>query len=203
MTGSPANVRSIESLREFRAALAVFQRRAEEAVTTLSLELRKAIDWIEQDRARYWPNEVKRASDRLVEARSNLERCRTTTRPEDRPSCMVEQKALERAKARLRYCEEKVRTVRHWRIALLHEAREFEGRLATTRDQAETDVPRSLAALERIVESLERYLAIPELSDTAREPPPAPRAAATDPAEAARADAPRGMGTRPEATGKE
>ncbi len=157
MSKPAANVQSIESLREFRLALLDFQHEVRDALTTLSLELRRAMDWIEQDRARYWPAAVQRASDRLVEARSDLERCETTTRPEDRPSCMVQRKAWERAKARLRLCEEKVKVVRHWRITLQHEARQFEGRLATMLDQADMELPRALAALERMLESLERY----------------------------------------------
>lgn len=153
-----AHVQSLEAILLFRQVLAEYQSELREAATALSLELQRAMDWIEHDRPRYWNAQFQQASERLTEARGELERCETSIRPEDRPSCLVQKKAYERAKRRLRLTEEKQRLVRHWRIALQQEAQGFRSRLAKIRDVADTDLPRALAALDRIIAALERYL---------------------------------------------
>ena len=71
---APAQITSIEAVRQFKLALEEFQVEAREAVTQLLLEMRRAVDWIEHDRARYWPREMQRASDAVLQARNDLER---------------------------------------------------------------------------------------------------------------------------------
>ena len=63
MTG-PARITSTDVVRNLKVALAEFEDDARDGVAQLLLELRRALDWVEHDRARYWPREVQRASDR-------------------------------------------------------------------------------------------------------------------------------------------
>ena len=74
------------------------------------------MDWIEHDRARYWPHEARKASDAMAAARSELERQELAIRQEDKRSCYEARLALEQAKRRLRMAEEKVRA-RHAEVA--------------------------------------------------------------------------------------
>jgi hypothetical protein len=160
-----AHVTSIESIRSLRAALFHFESDARDAVTLLVLEVRKAVDWLENDRARYWPDQYRKASDAVVQARSDLERCQMRFGSEDAPSCYEQKKALERAKRRLRLCEEKVRTVKRWVRNVRTELNEFEGRMARMNDCLDTDVPRAAATLDRMLRALERYAETPTPAD--------------------------------------
>jgi len=167
----PANVTSIEAVKHFRVAMQQFDSEAHDAVIQLILEMRKAVDWIEIDRARYWPNEARKASNAVAEARINLERCQMSINPDDKRSCYDEKKALEQAKARLRTTQEKVRIVKHWQMKVKHEAEEFETQMAKLSNMLDTEMPRAVAALQRMTRALDRYTQKSEVTkDTSRSP---------------------------------
>jgi len=150
-----AKVTSIDAIAEFKVAVHKFADELRDAVTTLQLESARAMDWIENDRATYWPRETKRAGERLNEARNNLERARTSARPDDARPCYQEKKEVALAEWRLRYCEDQIAIVRAWRRKLQHETEEFRGKMGRLNQIA--DVDRGIAALERILRALDRY----------------------------------------------
>ena len=154
---TPVQVTSIDALRHFKLALEEFQTEAREAITQLLLEMRRGVDWIEHDRTRYWPRAMQQASDAVIEARNNLERAELSLRPEDKRSCYEQKIALEKAKRRLRLTEEKVRAVRRWRIEVHRQADKFHGGLSKLANTLDMDLPRALAALERMAVALDRY----------------------------------------------
>jgi hypothetical protein len=155
--GDQAKVTSTEVLQRFKFSLNQFDGDAREAITSLKLELRRALNWIEQDRARYWPREVHRASDAVAIARHDLERCEMALREEDKRSCYEQKLAFEQAKRRLRFAEEKVRAVRRWRVEMHRQADNFEGRLAKLANYLDSDLPRAIASLERMIAALDKY----------------------------------------------
>ena len=152
-----ANITSIDAVLQTSLALQQFAARVSDALTDLRLESRRAVDWIENDRTRYWPQEVRKASDAVGEALINLERCEMSISPDDKRPCYEEKKALQLAKRRLRTSEEKVRIVKAWRIKINQETDEFEGRLAVMAHYLESQIPRAVAALKRMSAALEKY----------------------------------------------
>ena len=152
-----ANVSSIDALRELRVALVQFTAESKDAIVMLTLESRKAIQWLMYDRARYWPDQLRKAQEKVVHARNDLERCQLRFGSEDAPSCFDQKKALEKAKRRLKVCEEKVKVVKKWTLAIRHELEEFNGELAKMNDWLESDLPRAIALLERMVRALDKY----------------------------------------------
>ena len=152
-----ADVNSIDSLRRFRLALQQYGETVQDVVTTLQCELQRAVDWFEQDRMSFWPAEVRRSNDRLVEALNQLEMKQLAVDRSDAPSCYDEKKAVENAKRRLRYAEERVQRTRHWLRVVKHEADEFKALLAKLGHLSESDLPRAAAALERMTQALDRY----------------------------------------------
>ena len=152
-----ANVTSIDVLAEFKAAIEQYAADGRDTLTTLLLELRRAIEWIENDRTKYWPREVRRAADAVHEARNNLERCQLSIRPDEAPPCYEQKQALELAKRRLRTAEEKVDIVRGWRVKLHHESDEFKGQLGKMNHCLESDLARAVANLDRMMMALDKY----------------------------------------------
>lgn len=153
-----ANVQSVEAVHHFKLVLQQYVADVGEALTDLVLEARRAVDWIENDRSRYWPAEFRRSSDAVSESRIALERCEMAISPDDRRPCYEERKALEQAKRRLRKAEEMMQVVQRWRIKVKHEAEEFEGQVAKLNQFLENDVPRAAAALDRMSIALDRYV---------------------------------------------
>jgi hypothetical protein len=154
-----ARVTSVDSIRSLRAALVNFEGGARDALTLLELEVRKAVDWLEHDRAQYWPDQYRKASEGVAQARNELERRQLTYGSDEPPSCYEQKKALEAAKRRLRLCEEKMKTVKRWIRTVRGELNEFEGQMARMTECLDADIPRAVAALERMLVALEKYLA--------------------------------------------
>jgi len=163
-----AKLTSIDAVAKLATALRSFGEEASAALDNLELEARRAIEWIQHDRKDYWAGQVRRGWDQVAEARADLERCMTFHRVADhRPSCRDEKLALEKAKRRLRTAEEKVQAVRHWSHVLGHEVTEYRGSVNQLAGWLESDLPRALAALERMTTALESYVALESAADAA------------------------------------
>jgi exonuclease VII large subunit len=154
-----ANLTSVAAVAELKAALAEFDEDCRNALVALELESRRPLEWIEHDRTRYWPNEVRKASDRVSEARIALERCETSTTGDNRRDCYDEKKALQKAKRRLNLCDEKVQAVRVWRQRMRKEIEEFAVEVAKLRGYLDSDLVRAATSLEKMLAALERYTA--------------------------------------------
>jgi len=153
-----ANITSLDALAALKAALVQFSATAGDALVQLTLQARRPIEWIEHDRAQYWPRQVQRASDAVSEARLALQRCELTIDGDSGRSCYDERKELEKAKRRLQLAEEKVQAVRRWRVLIRKEIEEFEVQAARLQQYLDSDFTRSLAALDRMAAALDQYV---------------------------------------------
>ncbi len=162
----PAKVTSIDAVKHFLVAVKGFDHGARDALTQLILEARRAVDWMEVDRARYWPGQVRKASHELGEARVNLERCEMSITPGERKACYEEKKAFEKAKQRLRTAQEKVKVVQRWKRKVRQEAEEFEVQMSRMNGLLDSEVPRAVASLERMIRALDRYTETKMASDS-------------------------------------
>lgn len=155
---TPAHVTSLDALRALRETLLHCDAEFQEALTQLTIELRRVLAWIEEEQARYWPQQVKRGSDRVAEARLALERCEARIGTEDPPACYEQKQNLERARRRLRFAEDQVQLARRWKIRLRQEVQELEGQLSQFGNFLESQMPRATATLDRQVTALEKYV---------------------------------------------
>ena len=152
-----AHVTSLEAIREFQRELKRYEIAMRGVLESLHGQAHRALDWIEHDQARYWPREVLRSQDKAAEARADLQRAQMTAVEGQHKSCVDERKAVQRAVARTRLCEDKVRQVKHWRNVMRHKSEEFTGKLARMKDYLDNDLPRAQAAIERVILALEKY----------------------------------------------
>ena len=169
MSGS-AQVRSTESIEQFRIALTKFESRSQDALDTLSSQLQRAVMWLEHDCPAYWKKQTKAAEDDVHQAKLDLERCLIFPVAGESPACREEKAALKKAKVRLEYCREKKERVKHWSRQLQHELFEYEGRVGQLRRMLETDLPTARAKLQLIVRRLDEYRI--EQAPTSNEPLP-------------------------------
>lgn len=151
-----ADVRSIDALREFRADLVEYQGTLRQAVELLTVEVARGIGWFEEQMT-YWPAETRKASDNLAEARAALSRCMLTKGKERESACDDERQVFERAKARLSFAEQQIRVTKQWYAQVRHETDEFRNRVTRLLTLTDGDLPRALAALDAISQSLDKY----------------------------------------------
>jgi hypothetical protein len=169
MNGS-ARVISLDALDRIAAALRAFEEDASHATADLDIEVRRAMQWVQQDRRDFWNQQVRKSEEQFAEARIALERCRMFTAiPGERPSCIDERKALEKAQRRLRIAQEKAEQVRHWSRVIERELLDFKAAMNVLAAWLLGDFPRAVATLERMALALEEYVALQSNVET---PPP-------------------------------
>lgn len=159
-----AKITSTDAVRLFKAGLQEYEAQVRDTVTQLELDLRRAMDWIEHDRLRYWTQECRAASDALAEARRALERAELAIRAEDKRSAYEKKLAYDQAKQRLRNAEQKVRAVRKWRLTMHQESDQFLGNVGRMNNYLDTELPRAVATLERLAQALDKYTEFTESS---------------------------------------
>jgi hypothetical protein len=159
MMSQGAQVGSVAAIQAFQAALATYIDESKQALTMIDLEIRRAVDWVRIDRAEHWKHEIRRSGEAVNRAKDDLHRCISFKSMEDyTPSCVDERKALQRAQERLRNAEQKAEAVRKWTRAMQHELNEYAGRIVQFNAALEGDIPKALATLGRILDTLDRYM---------------------------------------------
>jgi hypothetical protein len=155
-----ANVQSAEAIELVRQSLVLFAHQVSDALTELSSEMRRVLEWLEHDRPRFWRLQLRRAHDQAHEAQQALHRCLMFPIAGERPSCYEERAALKKAQAQLAYCQEKAERVRHWQRTVQHELFEYEGQISQLVRALELEVPQAIAILNKVLRQLEEYQAL-------------------------------------------
>jgi hypothetical protein len=180
----PADVRAIDALREWLAALATYRSEAAEALGGFRLEIGRANDWV-SEQMHLWQRAIRRCEDAVVQAKAELAARQFPDVNGRMPDTTVQERNLKRAKARLEHAEEKVATCRKWLAHLPKVVDEvFSGPANRLANTLEGDVPRGMAALERQIDALERYAELKtdystssSIAAVSPPPPPPPGAA--------------------------
>jgi hypothetical protein len=175
-----ADVRSIDAVRDWHAALAGYGEMLAEALAGVGLELRRAHDWVGDQLAR-WQRAVREREDDVTRAKAELSQRKFPNWDGREPDCTVQEKNLRLAKAELEHAEEQVVRCRRWLGRLPKLIDETYGgpshRLANA---LEAELPKALADLSRRIAALEAYAGLrPDFAPTPSVPPPpapAPRA---------------------------
>lgn len=157
---SQAEVRSIDALRDFRAALALYGEDVLAALGAVDAEIRRTVQWLQQDRPYFWQEQIKRRRERVAAARADLFRLKLQKTPEHHPSLAEPKERLRQAEAALADAERRLMLTRKWQPALHQAVIEYHGTVQRLKDAASADVPRAMALLTRIVEALEAYLQV-------------------------------------------
>ena len=155
----PARVTSLDLLSDFRASLAEFKSSGQDALAAIALDIRRATDWL-TERRQFWTRTVRECQDEVTQAKAELARKQVYHPGERQPDCTQEIKALRRAQALLEHAEGQVEKCRRWEPALQRAADEYAGPARQLSDLLEGDLPKSLGLLERLLISLEEYVAV-------------------------------------------
>ncbi|MCA9297149.1 MAG: hypothetical protein KC983_11545 [Phycisphaerales bacterium] len=153
------NVKSIEALREFRAALIEFRDVARTTISGANSDVQRAVGWLQHEQVAYWEREKRTWAERVARAKSELYRKQVMT-SDGRPSDVDERRALDKAERRFKDIEEKIERTRHWARLLDRESMMFRGQLGALSTTVDAEFPRAEARLEKLAASLDAYLAM-------------------------------------------
>jgi chromosome segregation ATPase len=163
-----ARVTSIDSLKEFRGALALFCDEANRALCTVELEIRRALDWLEHEQVGRWRAEVQRSRRQIEQARLDLNRVRLARVSGETPDCVEQIEALREAERRLQHAAEKLAAIEHWSRVVRRAVEEYHGGARRVADMVEGNPAPGVALLDRMIDSLDAYLAVSPAEPAAR-----------------------------------
>jgi hypothetical protein len=152
-----ADVRSIDALRDWYAALADYADTLAEALAGVALEIRRAHDWIGEQLTR-WQRAVRECEDDVTRAKAELSQRKFPNWDGREPDCTVQEKNLRLAKARLQHAEDQVVKCRQWIARMPKMIDEvYTGPSRRLGNLLEADLPKGLAELDRRLMALELY----------------------------------------------
>jgi len=154
-----ANVSAIEAIREFKAGLCEFSEQAGAALHEAQADVQRVLSWLQHDQPSHWQRELRKRSEKMAQAKSELYRAELASR-EERPSCVVERRNFEKAKALVEEAEQKLARAKFWSRTLEREMTLYKGHAQQLARTVEGEVPVVLAKMDRMVESLEAYVSM-------------------------------------------
>jgi hypothetical protein len=169
-----ARVDSIAALKKFRASLCQFAQVAAVALEETDMEIRRTQTWLQHDRYPYWKAKVRDRADAHTRAKQALNQRRLFERAVQGvpSSCVDERKALRVAEQGLREAEQRFTRVRFWIEQIDRDLNDYKGRVKGLAGAVQGEIPKALANLDRMVDSLEAYVALapPEAPGPAEQP---------------------------------
>jgi hypothetical protein len=154
-----ANVQSIQTLRDFKVAMITFGEDARNALSGVEMDLRKMRDFLERDQLGYWQMQIKRRNEEVMQARADLHRRKISQQGSDAVSDSEQKEALREATKRLRIAEDKVALIKRLIPQLHHAIAEYHSHSQPLGDHISGGFEKSLSVLERMILSLEAYVA--------------------------------------------
>jgi hypothetical protein len=155
-----ANVLSVQTLKDFKLAMITFAEDARNSLSGVDMELRRMRDWLERDQLGYWQSQIKRRQEDLMQARADLHKRKISQQGSDAVSDAEQKEALREATRKLRIAEEKLAAIKRLIPFLHHAIDEYHSHSQPLGDHLSGGFEKSLFTLEKMVTSLEAYLAL-------------------------------------------
>jgi hypothetical protein len=155
-----ANVLSVQTLKDFKIAMCNFAEEARNSLSGVDMELRRMRDWLERDQLGYWQSQIKKRQEDLMQARADLHKRKISQQGSDAVSDAEQKEALRDATRRLRVAEEQLAKVKRLVPVLHHAIDEYHSHSQPLGDHLSGGFEKSLFTLEKMIGSLEAYLAL-------------------------------------------
>jgi hypothetical protein len=163
---SQATVHSVEALKDFRVALALYSEDTLGALGAIDAEVRRTVRWLEQERPAYWQDQIKRRRELVSQARAEVFRKNLQKRADYTPPMSEQKENLRKAEASLQDAEKRLTMVKKWQPRLQHAALEYHASVQRLKDLAGADIPAAVDLLSRLIDALEAYLQVQPPSGT-------------------------------------
>lgn len=155
--GESARITSVQPLRDMKVALGEFINQVNIAFANVDAEIGRMGQWLQQDRPAYYKHAVRRATDAVTKAKSELSRKQYMRHPE--PVSVVEEKKLvEKLKRRLEELERKQAAVRQWAPRFEREAMMYKSSSRALAELVQSTLPKAIQRLEKMAQAIEDYI---------------------------------------------
>ena len=156
-----ANVLSVQTLKDFKLAMCTFAEDARNSLSGVDMELRRMRDWLERDQLGYWQSQIKKRQEDVMQARADLHKRKISQQGSDAVSDAEQKEALREATQQTdESAEEKLAQVKRLIPVLHHAIDEYHSHSQPLGDHLSGGFEKSLFTLEKMIGSLEAYLAL-------------------------------------------
>ena len=157
---SQAEVHSIDALKDFRTALALYSEETLAALGAVEAEVRRTGALASAGPPRLLAGTDQRRREQVAAAKAEVFRRKLQKTPEHHPSLSEPMEILRRAEASLQDAEKRLALVRKWQPLFQQALLEYHGSIQRIKDLAASDVPRAVNVLTRMIDALEAYLRV-------------------------------------------
>lgn len=157
-----ARVNSVALLKLLKASLATFSDTAAVALDEVATDIQRTLAWLTEDRRRYWTEQVRVCRERAVQAKLALKQKQVLDRALSgtTSSAVEERKALAIAERRLHEAESKLARTRSWILQIEKLQSDYRGGVQGLVSAIDADIPNARARLDKMIDSLENYIAL-------------------------------------------
>jgi predicted nucleic acid-binding Zn-ribbon protein len=152
-----AQITSIEAIEAFRSQLVVYLAQMRPVLDETTNEVLRTRAWLEDDRKRYWQQELRLRARKLEDARqelfnANMSRVGETT--------SFQQLAVQRAQRELRVVEDKLAAVRKWDRELDNKTAPLVKQMEQLHGFLSVEMERAVAYLDQMLTALHAYRSV-------------------------------------------
>jgi hypothetical protein len=156
-----ANIDAIETLNTLRAELTRLGQRIAGALDEAENEVQRTARWLRQDCPRRWKDQLRKRQDAVTAAKAVLHQKKLWDNTVVTPTSHIdEKKSLALAERQYEEARQKLRRIGQGVIQMEREGAIFKNHLQRLRHVVEIEVPNAKAWIDRMIESLENYLAL-------------------------------------------
>lgn len=155
--GDSARITSVQPLRDMKAALGEFIDAVNVAFANVDAEIGRMSQWLQHERPGYYKHAVRRATDAVTKAKSELSRKQYMRAPEP-VSVVEEKKQVEKLKRRLEELERKQDMVRQWGPRFEREAMLYKSSCRALSELVSATLPKAIQRLEKMAQAIEDYV---------------------------------------------
>jgi capsule polysaccharide export protein KpsE/RkpR len=141
-----------------------FRETARIALAESFSEVQRTLSWLQNEQRMTWQREVRKRSEKLAQAKSELYRAKLAAMDE-RAACTEQKKLLERAERALAEAQQKLEHVRKWSRVLDREIMLFKGKCQPIARAVDGELPKGEARLELLIDRLDSYVRLQAPTD--------------------------------------
>lgn len=166
-----ARVDSIDALKGFKVSLCKFAEVVGGGISEAEAEIYRVVTWLKHEQHGYWKGQLRKRAELVNQAKIALNNKKLYKTPTGgNYSTVEEEKTFRLAKKRFEEAEQKLANVKTWTRKLEHEMNLYKEQIRGAKQTVEVDVPNALAQLDRLVHSLDAYVAVPVPARTREAP---------------------------------
>jgi len=153
-----ANVKSLDSLIDFRVALINFIEKSKLALSTGEAEISNMQSWVSHTQQMHWKIAIRKSEEKLSQAKSELFRA-TISQP-DNPRGPTDQiRLVNKRKEEIAHGQKKYERTKRWGRILEHENHEYRSAITPLAASLEGELQKAVMKIDNAIVAIELYLA--------------------------------------------